>query len=197
MKNTIENGKWKPENGTFVKVPNEQIPEVIQVLRENGQPTEQDHCCLVSENCVYFEEGEWDSTLSDRMEGIEIQFPDFKALVTGKLPESWCIQCTQESMKHEAFDRFLNKFPSNFVKSYPEGWYFGLDGLQPWRTSEPFGEVLQIKTWAALQDLDKPKSSELYRSALKTLVNHRIRTAIDNQLIDELKSRGYTISKIY
>ena len=35
MKYTIENGKWKPNNGTFVRVPNEQIPEVIQMLLDN------------------------------------------------------------------------------------------------------------------------------------------------------------------
>lgn len=212
MKHRFKNGKWMPENGTFVRVPNEEIPEVIQLLNENGQITEEDDTILVSENCVYFEEGEWGSFISDLIEGKEIPFPDFKALVTGKLPESWCIKCTKENVNHEywpSFVEWFNRRSKHYFAGSDNGLYVG--GME--RDFEffrsPFGEVLQIETWAALNDEEEYQSflkedEEIQNQIIQALEDHDallikeyFQPFTDDQLINELKSRGYTISKTY
>lgn len=217
MKHRFENGKWMPENGTFVHVPNEQIPEVIKMLRDNGQITEEDDTILVSENCVYFEEGEWGSCISNLIEGKELPFPDFKALVTGKLPESWCIQCTEESMKHGAWEEMIESIDRNKSIECQFNWFYGkADKYFGGESPGAFGEVLQIETWAALNpveeslptddQIDEYLKSEGYdlgeieskaEQARQEFICSWIGKSTDEQLINELKSRGYTVSKIY
>lgn len=224
MKHNIINGKWSPPNGTFVRVPNEQIPEVIQMLRDNGFPVwnEEELTRDGDEDAIWLNrDGEWNSCcyyVITRKQVVdngvaELSFPDFKALVTGKLPESWCIQCTEENMKHEAWGRFIE------LQSCEVGLFYGYinheegDLLYMTVSGKPFGEVLQLPTWAALNDLMPEKckgcngAGELSKPPFDDsegcpfcngsgLEEDRL-IFTDEQLINELKSRGYTISKTY
>ena len=151
MKQTIENGKWKPENGTFVRVPNEQIPEVIQMLRENGFNLNVYDSSVTTIVCL--RNGWWETKISKDEDCLtELSFSDFKALVTGKLPESWCIQCTEESMNHEAWSRMIFSMGSGHAGNH-KSRYYGIGRTYPFSDHGSFGEVLQIETWAAVWEM--------------------------------------------
>lgn len=203
MKHIFENGKWMPENGTFVSVPNEEIPEVIQLLRDNGQPISRWHDQKREHVAIWFNYKAWNS-LKNIISGdlIELPFPDFKALVTGKLPESWCIQCTEESMKHEAWVPMINSLNEGHRQKF-NGDQVGKYYSVLFAHKKPSGEVLQIETWAALNPVEEstekwiPNEQE-QKSIAKDIRSHiRIGRATNEQLIEEMKSRGYTVSKIY
>lgn len=202
MKHNIINGKWMPENETFVHVPNEQIPEVIQLLRDNGHPVwaNEEQFFQGDENVIWFDHSsEWHSNLEDQVtkHNIELPFPDFKALVTGKLPESWCIQCTEESVKHEAFENLCMVLGLSSDSEF-EGKYYGIDKA-PRAASKPFGEVLQIETWAALNEADKNYSDFIAPITVDSVLDEGLPVGADvfpdESLIRVLKSRGYTVSK--
>jgi len=220
MKHTTINGKWQPANGTFVRVPNEKIPEVIQILRDNGEEVwgGQDKRHLGNHNVVIKAVGGWYSDHSANLPAA-MELPDFKALVTGSLPESWCIQCTEESVKHEAYGRMITSLESGYHGLEPKRFYGTSFGFKQWK-SIPFGEVLQIETWAAVEEMknteppymDDPleilRKGKTHSATLSEVtkvlevisslsVSEYLSVCSDDQLITEAKQRGYTISKIY
>lgn len=214
MKHTTLNGKWLPENGTFVKVPNDQIPGAIQMLRENGQDVDtlSQETQLDGENALYFEE-DWISVDCKHLDSAdEIPFPDFKALVTGKLPKSWCVLCTEEARSDEVWENFCE------LPVYQLGFFYGykghVSGDLPYMhfSTRPISEVLQIETWAAVKEMYRPEDvsdeySKDFASGKKFTMDDLKRkdeglpvgaeVFPDETLIRVLKDRGYTISKIY
>jgi len=91
--------------GDAVKVPNERIPEIIELLIMNGYHIDRSMSfnARANEALIYDPTGFVGTDLRDK--DIKKIFPlnDFIALATGELPESWCVKCTEESMKHPEF----------------------------------------------------------------------------------------------
>lgn len=152
----MKNKLFQFPEGTIVKIDNKDIPATIEMLRERGYPIWKhqsvDH---KSENSIQLHNGEFNSLIEVSKETISL--PDFLALATGKIPESYCIKCTDESMKHPDWNKFLTS--TGFTSSL-KGWFYSSNVLVS-RLGVLSPTEITIDTWAKVMDLQSENDTNV------------------------------------
>jgi hypothetical protein len=94
----------------------------------------------------------------------EIPYNDMLCLIKGELPDDWCVECTSDICKTDRWKDLVGTL--NFAGDVPHRYYGVLNGKSV-AMDYPYSTEIQLSTWAAIQELNKPTLEDEVNALLK------------------------------
>jgi hypothetical protein len=119
----------------------------------------------------------------------EIPINDFIALVDGKLPPEWCIECTDKSARDKGWAKLMSALPSFHCQE--RGLFYGMKKSGPYFCQVRFGSEIQFSTWLAIHELNEHEPTleesiaEMKQSDISTHICKHCGAEVDNYSSDE------------
>jgi hypothetical protein len=91
------------------------------------------------------------STEQERLNGFP--YNDMLCLVRGRLPEDWCVECTDETVNDDNWVKLKLYLPS--FHCLEKGLFYGIKQSEPYFCQVSFGTEILLSTWAAIQGMNE------------------------------------------